>query len=77
MADSRNLAAELLRSRDRWIPVTERLPEKEGQYICWFDHGGYMAFDTFRDGGWMTKAHIAAWMPLPEPPKEEENVSAD
>lgn len=60
--------------RQRWIPVTERLPEKNGSYLvfvygevtemnCW--HGKW-----HRLGDDYTKA-VTHWMPLPEPPKEE------
>lgn len=61
----------------RWIPVTERLPEKDGPYlvsgnseiwICEFIHIGILK-------GWSNPANrprVKAWMPLPEPPKDGE-----
>lgn len=60
-----------------WIPVTERLPEEYGRYLCnvkafafpgCFYHA-ILQFDKygFREGNIYTVAH---WMPLPEPPME-------
>ena len=61
-------------SKPRWIPVTERLPEKNGSYLvyvygevtemnCW--HGKW-----HRLGDDYTKA-VTHWMPLPQPPEEK------
>lgn len=57
-----------------WIPCSERLPEREGRYLCTNDELG----------GWITSINIwlgdhwlypnekpIAWMPLPEPYREE------
>ena len=68
-----------------WIPVTDRLPEKSGNYLTAFGDRTAMAVNEFmhpRD--WLTeegrKAHpngkwywggVTHWMELPEPPKEE------
>ena len=80
-----SLVLESYRNRMRdgcdWIPVTERLP-KYGERVLVF--GGvtmYVAYyDKNRFGGesWHklnSKSHYCNpthWMPLPEPPKEEE-----
>ena len=68
-----NLIA-LMNEKPRWIPVTERLPEKNGVYLVYvyrevtemnYWHGKWhMLRDDY------TKA-VTHWMPLPEPPKEE------
>ena len=64
--------------RGRWIPVTERLPEDEGQYLvsCDTDYGVevgrfYIDEDGERYFGcdWNDPEDIEAWMPLPEPYK--------
>ena len=57
-----------------WIPVTERLPEKNTAVIVATDRG-----DTFQclyayDGWDLWEGYIiniTHWMPLPEPPKED------
>ena len=75
------LGAEAL--KQRWIPVSERLPEKEGQYLlsCDTDYGVevgrfYIDEDGERYFGcdWNDPDDIIAWMPLPTPYKggEEE-----
>ena len=71
--------------KERWIPVSERLPEERGLYIvtekvyCVDDreHTGRFNLMTeqveFDNGKWR-KAHfyeVIAWMPLPEPYKAE------
>lgn len=71
----------------RWIPVSERLPEEGVWVLCWYEYfrfGDYnRMFQTygigyyFRDGMWGGEvsngqnARVLAWMPLPEPPKGE------
>ena len=68
----------------RWIPVSERLPDKSGEYWCTF-HGtnltGKDYYTTESDAkklfddseeytGWRSQ-NVIAWMPLPEPYKTE------
>lgn len=65
----------------RWVPVSERLPEKDGKYLVvvagdkieepyvltwYFFDGHFEAFVYF------PTRYITHWMPLPEPPKEEQ-----
>ena len=66
----------------RWIPVTERLPEKTGKYLVCCQWRGepaetwvceLIAFGKIK--GWANEARnpaVTHWMPLPEPPKEDE-----
>jgi hypothetical protein len=69
----------------RWIPVTERLPEKEGRYLVimksgtqsvqWFYKLDHFAFDTYEDttryfGNVALHHRITHWMPLPDAPKD-------
>ena len=65
----------------RWIPVTDGLPEKEGQYLVSCDtvYGIEVArFYIDEDGercfgcDWNDPDDIEAWMPLPEPYKRGE-----
>lgn len=67
----------------RWISCSERLPEKNGEYIVsledcvypwasWFNGKWFMlpADGISRDFG---EHEVLAWMPLPKPYKEIEN----
>ena len=64
----------------RWIPVTERLPENAEVYLCRIkSFGGEFRYtDTMKyvDGFFYEKGvateRVTHWMPLPEPPKEEQ-----
>lgn len=68
----------------RWIPVTERLPEEKGACLvvyhpCYWDDVKWdkdcVGVDTFRGKtAWAQKKYqrVTHWMPFPEPPKEEE-----
>lgn len=79
------LALSALRGQEerRWIPVTERLPDKNGEYICRHGFNGntdikftgvleYYATDE--KPHWQHDSIgliVTYWMPLPEPPKED------
>ena len=69
----------------KWIPVTERLPEKNGEYLCRYVFGDYcempfyQALHYYAAGerphfqheleGGSPKMKVTHWMPLPEPPQ--------
>ena len=65
----------------RWIPVAERLPEEGDRYLCRIRSFAFpgsfyrsiLRYDKygFSDGG-VYEEGVTHWMPLPEPPKEEE-----
>ena len=60
---------------DRWIPVTERLPEKEGCYLVTVknDHERRYSKTAWYSGdGWFARQDIIAWRLTPEPYTEEE-----
>lgn len=74
-----------------WIPVSERLPEKDGRYLVTFKYGikvcmvGYGScrrtvlgypighgWYSLEEAQYYAKDGIIAWMPLPEPYKEDD-----
>ncbi|MBQ8360008.1 MAG: DUF551 domain-containing protein [Oscillospiraceae bacterium] len=68
----------------KWIPVTERLPDKMGKYICQYVFGENTEYPFYQVLWYFTaveKPHfqhegsmglrVTHWMPLPEPPKGE------
>lgn len=63
------------KSKPRWIPVTERLPEKEDEAVIVWKKQGFALIDWRHDNKWAildNNCGIAThWMPLPEAPKEE------
>ena len=80
-----NLAIAAL-SRDRWISVNERLPEKYGEYMILWKPKSYRTKTLFyeiteyEDGEWIGKIpqsepyggyEVFYWREVPEPPKEE------
>ena len=82
----RRLTAEnaALREKPRWIPVAERLPERDVQVLGWYKDN---PFSQYRPGvvAWngnglvLVYAHryvtnVTHWMPLPDAPEEGEKV---
>lgn len=65
------------RSKNRWIPVSERLPEKEGRYLTTCSKWGAWAVDWNIWAGspkasWLWEQGVIAWMSMPDPYEEEE-----
>ena len=79
------LAVAAIREQEqrRWIPVTDRLPKKQGKFICTykFNSNSEMQFvvvlDYYASDQYPHWQHESAgvivthWMPLPKPPKGE------
>jgi hypothetical protein len=72
--------------RDRWIPVTERLPEEDGYYECtvktqWSNHNfvnqAYWSLKKWSEVARSKK--VLAWRTLPEPyhPQKLNNADED
>ncbi len=57
-----------------WIPVAERLPEENGEYLCQ-EKQGFLYVDTWNGEYWECAdgalGIVTAWMPLPESYKED------
>jgi hypothetical protein len=76
-ADDVYKALEAVPSADRpqeWIPCSEKLPEKEGHYLCSFKKANridsiYVDLAYWTGGRWYgyLANEINAWMPLPKP----------
>ena len=73
--------------RQRWIPVSEQLPDRAKRVLFWatyvgycyagyFDHISRSGAVRFTAGGTDTYYAASHWMPLPEPPGEGGNGNA-
>ena len=55
----------------KWSPVSERMPENDGAYLCWDNR--YVTTYAFIFGAWQANQFIAKnithWMPLPAGPQ--------
>ena len=57
----------------KWIPVSERLPEKDDTYLCTIDGAlcgieePFTGMCGYENGKWDEEGYIIAWKPLPEP----------
>ena len=69
-----------LREKQRWIPVTERLPERDVQVLGWYKDNPFSQYRpevvAWNGNGWVfVYAHryvtnVTHWMPLPEATEE-------
>lgn len=69
-----------LREKQRWIPVTERFPERDVQVLGWYKDNPFSQYRpevvSWNGNGWVfVYAHryvtnVTHWMPLPEAPEE-------
>jgi len=63
-----------LESRQRWIPVSESLPETTGPYLVIEDDEIYL--DRWHGDGWHSNPPdlccIEYWLPIPPPPEREQ-----
>ncbi|WP_085332190.1 DUF551 domain-containing protein [Klebsiella pneumoniae] len=62
---------------DRWIPVSERLPDEGGRYLAWVQQQNDLGLSQWADNvgyqpdslGFRVTGRVTHWMPLPAPPK--------
>lgn len=77
------LAAEKGTQKPEWISVKDSLPERDRKVLVIDGHNGIRILAFWRKNGneweWITETYgisrkndVKMWMPLPEPPKEEE-----
>ena len=65
---------------NKWIPCSERLPEEHKEVLT-CSLGGFIEIQSYEDGcggywenqkgDWSDICEVVAWMPLPEPYKQE------
>lgn len=70
---NRVIPTAILDAQQRWIPVSERLPEEMGTYMTTIDYGkhGFAVGQRYYYGQKLWEDDcVIAWMPLPEPYKE-------
>jgi len=78
-----NMGMAAIKREQRWIPVTERLPDK-GYKVLVTSLGYIMTAKKFNENEWYLNdvnkfvhtADIEAWMPLPKPYKAESEDKA-
>lgn len=77
----------VLQERQKWVPVTERLPESAGDYLCWVKYYNLSTGEMEKEQrvGYFTpwgrvwgsdavrgaRTTVLAWMPLPDGPEVE------
>ena len=76
----------VLREKQRWIPVAERLPERDVQVLGWYKDNPFSQYRhevvAWNGNGWVfVYAHryvtnVTHWMPLPDAPEEGEKEDA-
>ena len=66
-----DIAIKALEQEPKWIPVSERLPEKGGLYLVYTEEQPFVC--PFKDGEFFID-EVLAWMPLPEPYAESEDI---
>lgn len=76
MEKCRELAEE--KKKHRWISV-KNPPEENGGYICTLagdlvgNEDSFVGINWYENGEWDDAEDVIAWMPLPDPYKENEN----
>lgn len=76
----------VLQEREKWVPVTERLPEDGDVVLCWYEYFRFGEYNRmyqtygigyYIDGMWGgdvsngQNIKVLAWMPLPDGPEVE------
>lgn len=80
--------AKPLEQEQKWIPVSERLPDTDDEVLCWYEYYHWSQEKVLPEYGlgrylretsaWFGKVangkdvRVIAWMPLPEPYESQE-----
>ena len=74
LQDALDMAISALREQEqrRWIPVTERLPDKPMKCLVYTKRGECYSYDIvyYSQDFYLQYANVTHWMPIPEPPME-------
>jgi len=77
-AEGAMAALDLVGERDRWIPVSERLPKDNRAVLVYFGQGAWIGYYEKRDTSWHPilavpqKVIVTHWRPLPASPIEND-----
>ena len=75
LLEAKRMAVSALREQleRRWIPVTERLPDKPMKCLVYTERGEYGGYEItyYNKGIFLQYSNVTHWMPLPEPPMED------
>ena len=66
------IPAECEGAKDKWIPVSERLPE-EGQEVLIYSKHDWVIADTYNGPHEPWEKSVTHWQPLPQPPKDNQH----
>lgn len=58
----------------RWIPVTERTPERDAMVLAYFPDMEGTPGRIQTQKGWSVTKFCTHWMPLPEPPEVNDHA---
>ena len=65
----------------KWIPVSKRLPKKDGSYLVCTKNNGILLTRFYTNGRRFSSTRISnlvvAWQPLPKPYKEAQDERTD
>lgn len=60
-----------------WISVNDKMPEKYEEVIIYSDSGVVKSAIYMNDNKWNTYLQVKYWMPMPKPPKIEDEIAEE